>query len=228
MANQTTTNKGYNDPTAGEYARQRLGNWLSSNWGDLDTQLGRFEREEYTLSDTDKQAISGGEVVNAYAVVIDENQNNVGTFDLRGSGNEAVKESESARNVLEATATSQAVSSVDSQTTNTFTVSVTGAETGDPVSVSPPSGINTSLVVSAFVSSSDTVTVQVTNPTSGSINPSDGDYTVKVFDQSTSFTTSEGNDGTTNVYWDSGNSQYELNNETAAEVTYEVIMLRGL
>lgn len=42
----------------------------------------------------------------------------------------------------------------------------------------------------------------------------------------TDYGTTEDNDGTTNVYYDSTNSRYELNNESGGEVTYEVIMLR--
>jgi len=85
---------------------------------------------------------------------------------------------------LSATST-QDVSSISAGTTATFTVSVSGAATGDPVSVAPPSGINTSLTVTGFVSSSGTVTVVVSNPTSGAIDPSSGDYTVRVHQDST-------------------------------------------
>lgn len=223
-----TTNKSFNNPQSGNYARSGAGERLVANWNDLDTLLGRFERQEDTLSDTGKAAISGGEALNALAFVVDESNNSAALFSLQGGGNAAKKLWEDARNTeLEATQT-QDVASVSSQTTNTFTISVTGAETGDPVSVSPPSGINSSLVVSAYVSSSDTVTVQVTNPTSGAIDPSSGDYTVKAFDQSTSFTTTEDNDTTTNVYWDSGNTRYELNNETGGEATYETILVRAV
>jgi hypothetical protein len=41
------------------------------------------------------------------------------------------------------------------------------------------------------------------------------------------FTQTEGNDGTTNVYYDSTNSRYELNNETGGTVTYAVEVLKG-
>lgn len=41
------------------------------------------------------------------------------------------------------------------------------------------------------------------------------------------FTTTEGNDGTTNVYWDSTNSRYELNNETGGSATYAVEILKA-
>lgn len=36
------------------------------------------------------------------------------------------------------------------------------------------------------------------------------------------FGTTEDNDTTTNVYWDGDNSQFELNNETGGEKTYDV------
>lgn len=42
----------------------------------------------------------------------------------------------------------------------------------------------------------------------------------------TAYDTTEGSDGTTNIYYDSTNSRYEINNESGGEVTYEVIMLR--
>lgn len=44
---------------------------------------------------------------------------------------------------------------------------------------------------------------------------------------SNNFTTTEGNDGTTNVYWDSTNARYELNNETGASATYGVEVLKA-
>lgn len=36
-----------------------------------------------------------------------------------------------------------------------------------------------------------------------------------------------GTDGQVNVYWDAGAGQYELNNETGGEVTFEVLIVRG-
>lgn len=83
-----------------------------------------------------------------------------------------------AQTVLEATQT-QDVGSISSQDTATFDITVTGVTTGTPISVSPPSGINVDLTVTAYVSAADTVTVVVSNPTSGSIDPSSGDYTVR-------------------------------------------------
>lgn len=222
MPNESTTNQGFNRPTKGEFARQRLGEWIRSNIDSFDGLFQGRATESVTLADAGKQALRGGSAVDSLVTVVNEDDNTTAVFSLQGSSNAVTKISESARDTeLEATATED-VGSITSQTTSTFTVAVTGAETGDPVSVSPPSGINTSLVVSALVSSSDTVTVQVTNPTTGAIDPASGDYSVKVFDQSTDFTTTEGNDTTTNVYWDSGNSQYEINNEAGGERSYSL------
>lgn len=131
----------------------------------------------------------GGVVVNAGGSVTEgdllETSSTSGRLAQNSQGTEYTVDDGS----LSATAT-QDVGSISAQTTNSFTVSVSGATAGDPVSVSPPSGFSSSpenndLVTTAYVSSSDTVTVLVTNPTSGAIDPDSGDYTVEVHQDST-------------------------------------------
>ena len=52
-------------------------------------------------------------------------------------------------------------------------------------------------------------------------------HTVReLVDPTTLFTVTEDNDGTTNIYWDAGNSRYELNNETGTTFTYNVWLFR--
>lgn len=87
MADEQTTNKSFERPAAGRFARQRTGKDYRSNINDLDTILGRFEREEFTVSNTNKQKISGGEQVLAKAIVIVEDDNEVGEFAFEGDGN---------------------------------------------------------------------------------------------------------------------------------------------
>ncbi len=54
-----------------------------------------------------------------------------------------------------------------------------------------------------------------------------GDNSVsEIHDPSTSYTPTEDNDTTTNIYWDAGNSRYEINNETGAQATYTAWVLR--
>jgi hypothetical protein len=70
----------------------------------------------------------------------------------------------------------------------------------------------------------------VTNDTSAMVYLGGGANTVEILHDSGSgnnYTTTEDNDGTTNVYWDAGNSRYELNNETGGSVTYAVEVLRA-
>lgn len=140
MGNNTTSNKSFNDPDSGEYARIRLGDWLSSNWSDLDTILGRFEREEHTLSDTNSTALFGGNAVHALVAILNEDDNNAALVWLQGGGN--------------------------------------------------------------------AVTI--------------------INDHATAFSTSSGTDTSTNVYWSSSNTQYELENQEGGERTYEAIALRAV
>jgi len=59
--------------------------------------------------------------------------------------------------------------------------------------------------------------------TSAQVHLQGGGNSVAILAQSgSSFGTSEDTDAQTNVYWDSGNSQYELNNEKGGERTYEI------
>lgn len=44
---------------------------------------------------------------------------------------------------------------------------------------------------------------------------------------SATFGTSSGTDNQINVYWDSGNSQYEIENQSGSELTFEVLTIRG-
>ncbi len=62
-----------------------------------------------------------------------------------------------------------------------LTVTVEGARQGDAVLVTPPSTLNTGLVVSkAYVSADDTVTVVVYNPTAAAIDPAAATFVVVV------------------------------------------------
>lgn len=59
--------------------------------------------------------------------------------------------------------------------------------------------------------------------TSALVHLQGGGNSVVILAQSGStFGTSEGTDAQTNIYWDSGNSQYEINNEKGGERTYEI------
>lgn len=59
--------------------------------------------------------------------------------------------------------------------------------------------------------------------TSALVHLQGGGNSVSILAQSGStFGTSEGTDTQTNVYWDSTNSRYEINNEKGGERTYEV------
>jgi hypothetical protein len=64
--------------------------------------------------------------------------------------------------------------------TSTTTVTVTGAQTGDSVIVNPSTALEAGLVVYAYVSAGDTVTIVANNPTAGAINPASRTYYVTV------------------------------------------------
>lgn len=52
--------------------------------------------------------------------------------------------------------------------------------------------------------------------------------TVEIIHESTNvFTTTEDNDGTTNIYFDATNGRYEINNETGAIATYAIEILKA-
>jgi len=210
-----------NRPSAGNWARQRLGNSIRSNISDVKSLFRGRNTETITLGDDETAALNDGDAVNKLVTITNTDDNEIAQFHLEAGANSVTMLGQTGTTKLLGD-TNKDVSTVSSQTTNTFTLSVLGAATGDEVAVAPPSGINTSLVVSAFVSSSDTVTVQVTNPTSGDIDPASGTYNVRVFQRDIAFTPFSGADGFTNVYWDAGNSQYEIENKTNGKVTYDI------
>jgi len=72
------------------------------------------------------------------------------------------------------------VGSISGGDTATFTISLEPVSEGTPIAVSPPADINENLTVTANVTSPNVITVTVSNPTSGSIDPDSGDYTVAV------------------------------------------------
>ncbi len=64
--------------------------------------------------------------------------------------------------------------------TDTTTLTVTGAQTGDSVIVNPSTAIEAGIVVYGYVSAADTVTLVANNPTAGAINPASRTYYVTV------------------------------------------------
>ena len=134
MGNESTTNQSFNRPTAGEFARQRLGTWLRENINSFDSLFRGRETTSHTLADSGKEALNGGNVDNQIISVVNVDDNTGALVHLAGGGNAA------------------------------------------------------------------TILAQ------------DG----------SAFGTTEGSDGTTNIYWDSSNSQYEINNEKGGERTYYV------
>lgn len=226
MSDGTTTNKDFEKPAKGRWARSELGEWMRSNLDDLDSILGRFERTDHgTVADTNTVNVSGDSYPQGMLTVIDQTNNHSGTFLLDGDGAVVPIDESGREQRLEAT-TTQDVGSISAQSTATFTVSVSGAETGDPVAMSPPSGLNTSLSVTGFVTSADTVTVVVLNATSGSIDPASGDYTVKVFDMSETFGYSQGSGANLNVFDDG--SAYVVENQTGGDADLETVLIRAV
>lgn len=125
---------GLNQPYKGEYARQKLGSELDTNWTDInDLNRGR-NTESTTLSDTAKFGLNDEDAVNKIATIVNTDDNTSAIVHLQGGANS----------------------------------------------------------VSILVQSGST------------------------------FGTTEGNDGTTNIYWDSGNSRYELENQKGGERSYEI------
>ena len=123
-----------NRPSAGEWARQRLGNKIRSNISDIKSFFRGRNTETITLADAGKAALNDGDGVNKVATIVNTDDNNAAIVHLQGGGN--------AVTIL--------------------------SQTGS------------------------------------------------------SFGTSEDTDAQTNVYWDSGNSRYEINNEQGGERTYEI------
>jgi len=70
--------------------------------------------------------------------------------------------------------------SIAANTTDETTITVTGAVSGDPVAVTA-SALESGLVLTAFVSAADTVTVRLGNVTVGAIDPASHVYQVVVF-----------------------------------------------
>lgn len=64
--------------------------------------------------------------------------------------------------------------------TDTTTLTVTGAQTGDSVIVNPSTALEAGIVVYGYVSAADTVTIVANNPTAGAINPASRTYYVTV------------------------------------------------
>ena len=73
------------------------------------------------------------------------------------------------------------VPNLTADTSDTFTITVTGAAAGDGVVVTPPSGWAASLFLNAHVSGANTVTVTVYNAGTGPVNPGSGDFRAMVF-----------------------------------------------
>lgn len=71
-------------------------------------------------------------------------------------------------------------SSISGQTCATSTVTVTGANAGDPAYLQLPSGFSGDLNANVRISATDTATIKVCNPTSGSIDPASGTFGVIV------------------------------------------------
>lgn len=65
-------------------------------------------------------------------------------------------------------------------TSQELTITVTGAAVGDSVLVGPPAAIEANLTWAAFVSAADTVTIRVSNPTAGDINPASATWRATV------------------------------------------------
>jgi len=60
------------------------------------------------------------------------------------------------------------------------TITVTGANVGDAVSLGVPSTVDTNLMWSGYVSAADTVTVRLYNPTAGAIDPASATWKASV------------------------------------------------
>jgi hypothetical protein len=71
------------------------------------------------------------------------------------------------------------VASISANAEQEFTVTVTGARTGNVALVSAPS-LESGGVATAYVSAADTVTVRVSNVTEGALNPASQTFYVAV------------------------------------------------
>ena len=74
------------------------------------------------------------------------------------------------------------VASIASGATATVTIPVIGAQKdkGQTVEYGLPSTFDTALTVAAYVSDDDEVTIVLSNPTGGAIDPASGLYSVRV------------------------------------------------
>lgn len=70
--------------------------------------------------------------------------------------------------------------SVASLNTQTTTLTVTGAQTGDSVIVNPSTALEAGLIIYAYVSAADTVTIVASNASAGAIDPASRTYYVTV------------------------------------------------
>ena len=70
--------------------------------------------------------------------------------------------------------------SVASLNTQTTTLTVTGAQTGDNVVVNPSTALEAGLIVYAYVSAADTVTIVASNASAGAIDPVSRTYYITV------------------------------------------------
>jgi len=85
----------------------------------------------------------------------------------------------SLRQALKGTATLD-FGSITTLATAELTITVTGAAVGDPVSAGPPSTLNAGLMVTAYVSATNTVTIRLYNSTGSSIDPASSSWSVTV------------------------------------------------
>jgi len=83
------------------------------------------------------------------------------------------------RQAIKATATLD-FGSIAAAGTAELTITATGAATGDPVSAGPPSNLNAGLMVTVYVSATNTVTVRLHNTTGSAIDPASSSWSVVV------------------------------------------------
>ena len=81
--------------------------------------------------------------------------------------------------MLTATATLD-FASIAAAAVGTLTATVTGAATGDFALVAPPGNLNAGLVVSAFVSATNTVTIRIINGTASAVDPGSATWGIAV------------------------------------------------
>jgi hypothetical protein len=82
--------------------------------------------------------------------------------------------------VLTATSTIDFPSISANTTSDSSSITVTGAAVGDAVMVGVPAAIESGLVVTAYVSAANTVKVRAANVTASPINPASGTFRVVV------------------------------------------------